>query len=653
MKKKIIISLFIFYVLAGECYAQDARNSFKFYKLAAYSGDIIFNGHYRNEYVNNNDFTEKENNAYFSGGLMLNTTSYFLHPNFLTLELNAGYVPETRRDTYLVTPDQSEVRTVKKLDILAALFSNKKVNMNVFANFDESYSNRENLTDIKSNTKHWGASMSYRNNFLPVYIDYHKRKWAQKEIQSGRTYTMDQTTYQARFDKSFSNRDRQQLNFSYNDIVNENENSYIVRNKVSEIYFSSNINLDENRKYNLNTVVSNFDQRGDNKFSRFQAMEHISAKLPANLSFTGNYSFYHMVQQNGTLNQYNTFTALDHKLYKSLNSRIFFEFNKLDHSLYNETNNKIGFDLEYTKIIPGGQLQLTYTYFRYHQTFNSSSNLIHIELEEYVLTDTKIVLLKRPYIDIQTVVVKDYTGTLIYQLGIDYLLIETGKYIEIRRIPGGLIANNATVYVNYTATQPGSYKYDTHDHIFSANFLLFKNKLNLYYRLSYQNYFNLENTDYIVLNYYTQNVVGFRLNFGIIDWGAEYEDYKSSILPYHMARFYINMQKNFKNKLLFTLNGNLQFYKLLHEIVPQDQRYIDITGKVAYTLFNQTKLNLDVMYRNQAGRGIDLDLITSKLELTSVVYKIYLTLGLEVYNRNYIGEIINFKGVYVQILRKF
>jgi len=59
------------------------------------------------------------------------------------------------------------------------------------------------------------------------------------------------------------------------------------------------------------------------------------------------------------------------------------------------------------------------------------------------------------------------------------------------------------------------------------------------------------------------------------------------------------------------------------------------------------------MYRNQAGRGIDLDLITSKLELTSVVYKIYFTLGLEVYNRNYLGEIINFKGVYVQILRKF
>jgi hypothetical protein len=168
-----------------------------------------------------------------------------------------------------------------------------------------------------------------------------------------------------------------------------------------------------------------------------------------------------------------------------------------------------------------------------------------------------------------------------------------------------------------------------------------------------QDYTHLENTDYITLNYFTQNVAGFRLGYDLLSGGAEYEDYRSSILPYHMVRCYINLQKNFNNKLTLVLNGNIQNYTMLNEPEARIQRYTDITGKVEYVIVRQTKLNLDVMYRNQKGHGIDLDLLTARLELTSVIYQLYITAGIEVYRRNYIGEKINFKGTYIQISRKF
>ena len=201
--------------------------------------------------------------------------------------------------------------------------------------------------------------------------------------------------------------------------------------------------------------------------------------------------------------------------------------------------------------------------------------------------------------------------------------------------------------------QPSSYKYDSDNHNFSVNYSTLGGRLDVYYRFALQDYKNLENTDFITLNYFTQNIVGFRAGFNLISGGAEYEDYRSSILPYNMVRFYLNMQKCFRNKLTLVLNGNIQNYTMLNEPTARVQQYMDVTGKVEYAIVRQTKVNLDVMYRKQQGRGIDLDLLTARLEFTSIIYQLYLTAGIEVYKRNYIGEKINFKGTYIQISRKF
>ena len=101
------------------------------------------------------------------------------------------------------------------------------------------------------------------------------------------------------------------------------------------------------------------------------------------------------------------------------------------------------------------------------------------------------------------------------------------------------------------------------------------------------------------------------------------------------------------------LNGNMQDYVMLDEPVAKYQKYSDVTGKINYSIFKQTSLNVDLMYRKQSGRGIDLNLVTARTELTSAFSHLQLTLGLELYRQNYIGEIINFNGTYLKISRKF
>jgi hypothetical protein len=634
-------------------FSQKKPESFHFMGIRSYSGELIFRGSYREQDQSGDKIFEKQNSYYYSGGILLNASTYILHPNFCELQLGAGYMPESNRDNYLVSPDFSEVRTIKKLNVLTSFFNGKKVNAIASASYDESYAKRENMTNVRTTSKYLGGSLSYSNKYLPLTFDFYRKKLEQTEVETGRKLNLDQTLFEGRAEQSFTIYDKQKFVYTHRLASSINENSFNTTNTSDEIFFNSIVGLGAKRIFTFNTTISNINQYGSFKYNSLQGIENMMIKLPLNFTFTSNYNYNNTSQYFGRLIQQVSTNTLTQQLYKSLNSRFYFEYMTLNHTAYSMYNSKTGFDFSYNKKIPWGQLMLSYGYFHYQQKFNSDSVDLRVVNEEYVLSDSKIVLLKRPYIDMQTVVVKDVTGTIIYQPNLDYFLIARGNYIEIRRIPSGQIPNEGTVFLEYTSKQPSSYKYDSDNHNFSVNYSMLNGRLEVYYRFALQDYKNLENTDYITLNYFTQNIVGFRAGYNMINGGAEYEDYRSSILPYNMVRVYINMQKCFRNKLTLVLNGNIQNYTMLNEPTARVQQYMDVTGKVEYAIVRQTKVNLDVMYRKQQGRGIDLDLLTARLEFTSIIYRLYLTAGIEVYKRNYIGEKINFKGTYIQISRKF
>jgi hypothetical protein len=639
--------------MSGFALSQTENKKFYLWKLHSIRGEARLNGLYREQERIGLNFNEYQKSSYLSGGLLLNTNSSILNKNFLELDIDAGYMPETSQENFITIPDQAEVRTMKKLGVSASFLKQKKVTLNLFGNYDENYSSRENLTDIKSINKHLGGTLNYANKFLPVTIDFHNRKWYENEIQTGRRYTLDQNTFGARTYKSFGKLDRSEFKYSHDENLNVNQNMFRVANTIDNVDFISSVYLDANKKYSFNTLISNFNQKGNTNLKRFQISENVNVLLPYRLSISGNYNFNNIRQDVSTLIQNSINTSLQHKLFESLQSKINLDYNFINHTVFQEFNSKTGVEFNYSKKIPTGQLLINYRFDRYHQNYTSEPSALNVNSELYILSDNEIKLLKVTDIILGSVVVKDISSTIIYIDGIDYILIERNKYIEIRRIPGGSIANNSSVLIDYTATQPGKYKYDANIQMFSSNIYLFKNILSLNYRFAKQDYSNMEGTTFVALNYFTQNQVGIRLDFEFINGGAEYEDYQSSILPYRMMRYYANFQKNYKEKVLLMINGNMQDYVMLDEPEPKYQKYMDFTGKIIYMFIKKTSLNVDMVYRKQTGRGIDLDLFTSKTEIITSINLLYITLGAEIYKRNYVGEQINFKGAYVKIARKF
>ncbi len=206
--------------------------------------------------------------------------------------------------------------------------------------------------------------------------------------------------------------------------------------------------------------------------------------------------------------------------------------------------------------------------------------------------------------------------------------------------------------VDYTTLLPGDYNYNLNNQAFSASVILFKRLVEIYYRRAKQDYNHVEQTDLVALNYYLQNVYGVQFTISFARFGVEYDDYQSSIIPYKLVRYFANLQWRFKNKLLLSLVGNIRDYIIIGN--RKNDYYADISGRAAYSFNPRAKLNLEVGYRDQKGYDLDLDLITARSEFTLIVRKVFFTVGLEIYRRNYLNrETINFNGAYFSIVRKF
>lgn len=646
--KKII---YILLLLTFESAAQNDVNSFRLWQLMSKSGAINIGGHYRELKVSETALINAYDNLFLTAGFKLNTQSSIVHPNFLVLDLNAEYNPGTNKGNYLVSPDHAERLFNNKLNIRASFLEQKPMNISTYFNLNQNYTNREYVNSTKTDSRQWGAKYSYRNRVAPINVSYFSNNWEQQEVETGRTTKNKQTNFQGNITKSFFSSDSHDLGYSYSDYFNENPNLTAITNKNDKLYLNDNIVFGANNNYNFRSSISNFRQKGTYDLDRFIVRENIALKLPKRFTFTGNYNFQKNKQGEQQFNQNAVSAALDHQLFASLKTGVFFNNNNTKHNVYDEYNRQAGIKLDYVKKIPKGLLNLTLTTTKKQQNLDSEPGELRIFDEVHLLADDQIVFLNRSFVDPSTVIVKDETGTIIYDINFDYALIEIGDFLEIQRIPGGQILNNSTLNIDYTIILNGSFKFDSDYYYYSSSVSFFKRLIQLYFNTSNQNYSNLEITDAIRLNRFNQTTYGGRFEIGIFKAGVEFNNHQSSIIPYRRQKYFFQVNGKIKSKVMFSLNGALTETQITNTDL--NQIYSNVTGKVIYRMNASSKIQLNLGYRKQQGKQIDLDLLTVKSEFTTSYRKLFFKLGLEMYKRIYVATETNYNGVYFQIDRRF
>ncbi|NPA68151.1 MAG: hypothetical protein GXO50_06040 [Chlorobi bacterium] len=628
------------------------REDKRFWQPLSFFGEFRTFSKFRQKEIHTGYLDDTQSSSQFSAGILICSQSYFWHPDFLLLDVETEYNPDIIKENYIVIPDRSETRTLKRLKLKTTFFNTKVISLNAYADLAETYGNRDNITDIKINSERKGAVMSFANKVLPVNFSLNKISMKEEETETGKTLNTDRLNFTGKISKSFYSNDNHGLSYSHNEYDYDYTDTEKTRIFSDYITLNDNFNFDSEKKYNFRSRISYQKQRGSVRFSQFIADEYLTLKLPGNLTFIANYDFVDSDNENLTSKKHNIKTDLHHKLFSSLNSGIFYEYRNFSHNSYGEYSNIFGTDIHYTKKIPlKGRLNISYNYRR--QNFRTQNEPLNIRIfdENHVLTDGEITLLNRPYVDINSVTVTDATGTFVYRKDFDYMLVERGAYVEILRFPGGQIQNNQAISVDYTVRLPETYGYDLNFNGYASDINLWNGLIQIYFNVALQNYKNMFNADALVLNRFTQYKYGIRTDVKFASCGIEFDNYDSNIMPYNSVRYYLNLQKNINKKLIISLNGSILDYYFTDNDI--NNIYSDISAKVAYMITEYLRLNLETSYRNQKGTGIDLELLFAKTEVVIRLRKLYFSAGFERYNRNFLGDINNYNGIFFKMIRKF
>lgn len=653
MKRIFIILFFLIVLVPARSQIQTAKKETGFWRLYSLYGEVRTNWFYRLQERKGNQISEKQESDLLSAGILLRTKNYIWHPKFVTIDIDGEYAPARTNDKYLVIPDQAENRDVRRFDFALTFLPQNKFSIATFFNYGRLYNSRENLTTLLSNSNNWGGTVFYRAKKIPFSIGYNSWNLEEKEIQTGRQFQNRQNNLEGRFNTSFGKSDRQEIMLSHSELFRKDFNKNEILTNINNINYNSYTVFGAKKRHNMTTLFSGVWQNGNDTFTRVQFLENINIELNKNLSAGANYNFFSDKRLLQSLIQHKIGGNIRHQLFESLYSQLSYEYNNASHTLYRQGFHQGSADFRYTKkILKKHNLDLAYRYHVQIQKWQSDDGLIPVIDETLTLKDGQVTILTRPYINASTVRVKDITGTTIYQLNLDYLLLPQNNFLQVQRVPGGQIPNNTVVYIDYTAIQPGNYEYTGTNYFLSAGFYFFNRVFGFYYHRSVQDYQHITKADFLTLNYFQNNVFGARIDYKYFSGGAEYDDMNSQVLSYKLYRYFITLQGTLKKKIAVSANGNLYDYKELGNL--SNLQFADVGIAASWQVTNKMALKSSFNYRKQTGgQGFDLDLLNFKTGFDVNIKKLRFSVEYNYYDRTIYNEQLRFNAVNVQLARKF
>src|ERR1019366_7891450 len=100
-----------------KCFSQQSILSLGMWNISALSGELKVGGLYGGGEINTYGIKNRFTTANYCGGILVKSSSYVWNPNFMTVDIDGGYYPESRQDLYLVSPNIYNMINTSKLHI--------------------------------------------------------------------------------------------------------------------------------------------------------------------------------------------------------------------------------------------------------------------------------------------------------------------------------------------------------------------------------------------------------------------------------------------------------------------------------------------------------------------------------------------------------
>ncbi|MBK3515881.1 hypothetical protein [Carboxylicivirga marina] len=623
----------------------------KFWNVLSYEGLVSLESLYGFKYQNYQFENVKTSQSFITGALGYKSKNYILHPNLIKLNIDLYYDLKTGESDYIQFPDQSEVRDLKKVYINASIFDTRPVSLLMYTNRSRVVHNREDLTDIYLNNKINGAILRVRNSFAPFSFTAEKSVNIQEEIQSKRTYNYENILYQIKSSTNISDRNNSYIDVSYKSKTQTSNIFGKIYNNIFDANFRNQLAFDADRKYTLNTFIRDFSHEQNGiQSSNFLIQENAFLKLPYSFTLNTNYNFRNSTTAGNKISSNQIIGRLSHQLFLSLGSQVFMDYLKSTQPAMCQNVFAVGGKIDYQKNIPFGKLFLGGGLSQRNVSTDSKGLSRNVYDEQHEISDGTITMLNEPFVDVNSIIVTDITNTVFYEPNLDYIIHERGDYIEIQRVPGGLMANNSLIYVDYSSIQLGSNSYTLNTGLFSAQLFLFNSFLNLYYKSSINEYNDIYNVNPATLNYLTQNIYGVRVKTGIINAGVEYEEHLSRLFPYYMTRYFFNLNSRYK-KIIFS--GNCSYQLADYFDANEYRNFYSFSSSVSYRINQYSGLNFNAFYNKQDGSNIYIEMLRLKCEYDLNIRRLKGKLSIEYYDQIYYETKLNLFRLSLKLIRRF
>lgn len=345
--------------------------------------------------------------------------------------------------------------------------------------------------------------------------------------------------------------------------------------------------------------------------------------------------------------------TLRHRLYDNLVSSIDIHANTLDStspgSSLSDFRYGVGWGEAYTRhLSTWGRLTLGNN-LRYDlERRETTGQSIAIIQEPHTLTDGVITYLNQPRVVASSVRVTDSTGRE-YQPLLDYILVEHGQLMEIRRAPGATqIPNGGAILVDYQVLLPPSDDFSTLSEAVSVRLDLFDNLLGFYARLNLVQNYGGEN---LVLQNIFDKVVGVEFSWRWARAGAEYEMYDSNLAPFETKRLFQSLTFDLGDEASLSFNFD-ETWTTFGDTGIQRQSY-DAIARFRSHFTPYLSWDLEGGVRADRGPGFDQTLFVARTGLEYVRGQLSVKLGYDFQDQDYLGDRRERHFFFLRLRRKF
>ena len=396
----------------------------------------------------------------FRETLELSSGGFIGHPNLIELDLMGRFrLSQEDLDSDSLDMRERSLENINEFDVSALILRQSKMPLTLYARRDQVLLDRQFGSSIDNLTTEYGASLRWRSEEIPTFFRYFHRDQEQASQFGITDFQITQDTFEWQSQSRPAEGHLLTWDYSFDSVAERGE---LRRANSFDRHDGLLVHTYDFGSEDQHQLRSSFDflrESGDFALDRIRWDERL--RLRHSDTFETRYDYMLDHQERGdsrqTLNR--GVASFRHQLFESLVTTGEIGASHLGIAQDGFASDQIfgTITTDYTKRVPYGEVTASFSLNLDRQEDSDRGATIQITDEPRTFSSSGLIVLSTRNIELDSVVITDSVGVIVFSEGADYTVRAFGERVEIRQVLGGDIAQGQTVLIDYRlGPEPGA-----------------------------------------------------------------------------------------------------------------------------------------------------------------------------------------------------